>query len=132
MHPFNKALLVFLGAGLGANARFWLGGWVQSRMVGNFPWGTMLINITGSLIIGLFVAMFMKLQWQMGWRLFVGVGILGGYTTFSSYSLETVELWQSGSYSVALGYVIASNLASILGCAAGLFVGQRLAQMNLI
>ena len=116
-----KAVWVFLGGGLGANARYFLGQWISSRWGSVFPWSTTLINITGSLIIGLFMAALLRASWNPDWRLFVAVGILGGYTTFSAFSLDAVLLWERGERLLAATYVGGSVALSILGLVIGLW-----------
>lgn len=120
----QSSVLVFLGGGLGANARYWLGTWIAGRWGAVFPWHTALINISGSLIIGVFMSLMLKLDWNPGWRLFFAIGVLGGYTTFSSFSYETVDLVQRGSNVLALGYLSMNLFLSVLGCWAGIVIGR--------
>lgn len=121
--------LVFLGAGLGGVCRH-LAGVLAVRAFGlSFPWGTLLINASGSLLMGLLV----------GWtalrpdsasqnlRLFLATGVLGGYTTFSTFSLEAVMLWQRGDSAAALAYVLGSVITGVAGLAVGLAVMRSLA-----
>ncbi len=113
-------LIVFLGAGIGANARYWSG----SLFVTMFPrvsphWATVGINVVGSLLIG--VAYALESHGSMGesWKLLAIVGFLGGFTTFSSFSWETIRLWQQGAPGMALLNVAVSNLIAILACWGG-------------
>lgn len=124
MGALSKSLLVFVGAGFGANARYWLGGWVQDRTGVAFPWNTLVINVTGSLLMGVFMAISLKGAIHPGWRFFLAIGVLGGYTTFSAFSYETIGLLREGSYGYALWYICGSNIVSILACGLG-FVGMR-------
>ncbi len=126
VNPGAASLLVFLGGGLGANARYWLGSYIAGRWGAIFPWGTTIINVTGSLIIGLFMAMMLKLDWHPSWRLFFAVGVLGGYTTFSTFSYEAVELVQQGSYGMALQYMLFNVTLSVCGCWLGLVIGRAI------
>lgn len=119
MVPLTKSLWVAGGAALGANARYWLGAWVLSRFGSNFPWGTLLINVTGSLLIGLYLGLDERQGFPMSWRLFFAIGICGGYTTFSTFSWETLKLIQEGHLSNAFGYVLASSLLTVAACWAG-------------
>jgi len=124
MGAFAKSLLVFLGAGLGANARYWLGGWIQDRTGVSFPWNTLIINVTGSLAMGIFMAVFLKGTFNPGWRLFLAIGVLGGYTTFSAFSYEAIALIRESSWLYAIWYILGSNFASIFASGIG-FVGMR-------
>jgi CrcB protein len=119
MVPLTKSLWVAGGAALGANARYWLGAWVLSRFGSNFPWGTLLINVTGSMLIGLYLGLDERQGFPMSWRLFFAIGICGGYTTFSTFSWETLRLIQDGNLSKAFGYVLASSLLTVAACWAG-------------
>ena len=86
---------VWVGVGgfLGANARYALGAWVVDRLGSSFPWSTMVINVSGSLAIGIILTLLTeKLPVDPAWRLLVVVGFLGGYTTFSSYTFEALAL----------------------------------------
>jgi len=124
MGALGKSLLVFVGAGLGANARYWVGGWIQDRTGAAFPWNTMIVNISGSLAMGVLMAVLLKGAVGPNWRPFLAIGVLGGYTTFSSFSYEVVNLVRESSYGYAAWYIVGSNVASIAGCALG-FIGMR-------
>ncbi len=124
MEALGKSLYVFLGAGIGANLRYWLGGWIQHRTSVSFPWNTMIVNISGSLAMGILMAVLLKGAFNPNWRLFLAIGVLGGYTTFSSFSYEVINLLRESSYSYAAWYILGSNVASIGGCALG-FAGMR-------
>lgn len=115
-------IYVALGGALGAMLRYLtvLG---FGRLAGGFPWGTMAANIAGSLAMGLLIGWLMRRGGSgEALRLFVGVGLLGGFTTFSAFSLDVVLLWQRGDVAGALGYGLASVLVSILALLAGLAV----------
>ncbi len=116
-------LLVFIGGGLGASLRHAINVGCARACGINFPYSTFLINITGSLVMGV-IAGYLALKGEASqpWRLFVMTGILGGYTTFSAFSLDAVTLYQRGEIGLALFYVIGSVALSI----AGLFVGLAL------
>ena len=114
-------LIVFFGGGLGAALRHGVNIWV-ARMVGTaFPYATMIENVTGSLVMGILAAYFaFKGDATQHWRLFMTTGILGGYTTFSAYSLDVALLYERGEIGLAALYASASMLLSIAGLFAGL------------
>ena len=113
--------IVFLGGGLGAALRHGIN-LASARTFGTaFPYGTLMINITGSLLMGLIAAYFaFKGDASQHWRLFLTTGILGGYTTFSTYSLDSMLLYERGEIGMAALYVLGSVILSIGGLAAGL------------
>ncbi|HEY4191596.1 MAG TPA: fluoride efflux transporter CrcB [Mesorhizobium sp.] len=118
-------VLVVIGGGLGAGARY-LANIGAMRLVGpNFPWGTMAINIAGSFAMGVFVALLgRRFGGSNELRMFIATGILGGFTTFSSFSLDFATLWERGTPLPAFGYA----LASVIGGIIALFVGLWLAR----
>ena len=119
----QAALIVFAGGGLGAVIRHLVNQGI-TRLVGfEFPWGVMLINISGSFIMGLAAAFFAfkaDASWSQPIRLFMTTGILGGYTTFSAFSLDVALLWERGEPIQTLLYVLGSVWLSVLGLFAGL------------
>jgi fluoride exporter len=124
-------LWVALGGGLGAAARYAIGAWMIPRAVSAFPLHTLLINVTGSLAIGALLAFLTDHpQLDPAWRLFLVVGFLGGYTTFSSYSFELISLARAGNWSAAAGYLVASNALSLAACALGMAVTGWLARLS--
>lgn len=116
-------LAISLGAVLGANARYLMGLWAAGRWGTSFPLGTLIVNVSGSFLIGLAMARYEQHELA---RLFLVTGLLGGYTTFSSFSFETLALLQAHRYGAALLYVGASFAASLLGVAVGVGLGRRL------
>jgi fluoride exporter len=116
-------LIVFIGAGIGGACRHGVN-ILAARLLGSgaFPFGTMGINILGSFIMGLAVEYFALRSDTQHWRLFVMTGILGGFTTFSAFSLDTAVLYERGDTLAAFAYVTASVLVSI----AALFIGLAL------
>jgi CrcB protein len=86
-------LLISLGAILGANLRYWIGSWAADRLGTSFPYGNLIINLTGSFILGFFMALAVeRLLLDPRWQIFFAVGFLGSYTTFSSYTFESMSL----------------------------------------
>lgn len=94
-------VLIGLGSAIGGVSRYWLNGIISNSVGQTFPWGTLAINVTGSFVIGLFAALTGpdgRILVPGEWRLFFMVGICGGYTTFSSFSLQTLALAQDGEW----------------------------------
>ena len=118
-------LYVMLGGALGAGARHLVGRLMLSLFGAAFPYGTLTVNLLGGLAMGLLAGSLLRLGASgEAWRLFLGVGILGGFTTFSSFSLDAVALVERGAWAVAIGYV----LLSVGGAIAALFGGLALAR----
>src|ERR671924_1747543 len=105
-------IIIFVGAGLGGVARYAISQWVQLRAGADFPSGTLLVNVTGSLLIGFVYATLEGTPAAPEWRAFLGIGVIGGYTTFSTFSYETVRLLQDGEWWRAALYVMASVVLS--------------------
>jgi len=114
-------LLVFVGGGIGSMLRHTVNV-VCAKCAGpGFPYGTLTVNITGSLVMGLFAGYFaFKGDATQSWRLFLMTGVLGGYTTFSAFSLDAVLLVERGQSGLALVYVLASVMVAILALVGGL------------
>ena len=115
MHPY---IWIAVGGALGSMARYWFTG-VATRLFGEtFPWGTLLINIFGSFVIGFFVALTNQETGRYlvdpNMRAFVTVGLCGGFTTFSAFSLQTLVLMQEGEWLHAGGYVLGSVALCLL------------------
>ncbi len=103
-----------IGSFIGGISRYLLSGAVQSKTAGLFPWGTLAVNITGCLLIGVVYGFADKGQMTNDWRLFLATGVLGGFTTFSAFSYETAELMRNGNNLTALSYVALSIFAGVL------------------
>jgi CrcB protein len=119
-------LWVAIGGALGTVARFWINGVVSRHFGETFPWGTMLINISGSFVIGFFASLTgTEGRWLVSpaFRMFFMIGICGGYTTFSSFSLQTLNLANEGEWLRAAANV----LLSVVLCLAGVWLGGLLA-----
>jgi CrcB protein len=119
---------VFAGGGLGAVLRYGLAGVVEARTGGSFPWGTLWVNWAGCLVIGVLWGLFEArgLHPGSGLRVFLFAGILGGFTTFSSFGLEAVTLATLGRPNAALAYVGASVVVGLALVAAGLALARGL------
>jgi len=120
-------LLVGAGGFIGSIARYLLGGWVlHHTLAGKFPWSTFVVNVLGCLLIGVLSGMIERLEWftpQM--RLFLLTGLLGGFTTFSAFGLETVFLLRRGEVLIAVAYA----LSSVAVCITAVWVGLRLIEL---
>ena len=124
-------LVVFVGAGVGGAIRHGMNIWVARLMGTHFPWHTFVINIVGSLAMGLMAGYFAFRggtgifgQLSQHWRLFLTTGILGGFTTFSTFSLDFATLWERGTMLPAAAYL----LVSVGGSLIAVFVGLALAR----
>lgn len=121
-----RYLLIFAGGGLGAVLRYWVQGLVYNRMGSAFPYGTVLVNIAGCFVIGLLmVSLEERFLATPALRLFLTVGILGGFTTFSSFSFETMALFRDGESALALGNVG----LSVLVCLCATWTGMKLGRL---
>ncbi len=122
-----NVLLVAIGGAIGAAARYLVGAWISSLLGPNFPWGTFFVNVTGSFVIGVVLVLVQGGALPAGARLFVAVGILGGYTTFSTYSYETLGLVSDGNligaFTNALGQVVLGLVGVYLGVVVGRLIG---------
>jgi fluoride exporter len=122
--PVNGTLLVFLGAGLGGVLRHGVNLATARAFGAAFPWGTLAVNVLGSLLMGL-LAGWLALRAGAGWteptRLLLGTGLLGGFTTFSAFSLDAALLWERGEAGLAALYVMASVVLSLAALVAGIW-----------
>lgn len=120
-----KYLMVGVGGGLGSILRFWLGSYVGERMGTRFPYGTFVINVTGSFLIGVvFAVLTARTNWSPNWRYLIPIGFIGGYTTFSSFEFETLRTVQDGQFGLALLYVAASVCVGFLAVWGGVMAGK--------
>ncbi len=121
-----RSFLVFIGAGLGGNARYWLSGYISQRMTTAFPWGTFVVNATGSLLIGFITGLLAESKSPAEWRILLVIGVLGGYTTFSSFSQETLNLIQGRNYAYAFVNVFGSCFLGLTCAWIGLVLSRLL------
>jgi CrcB protein len=118
----NRYLLIAVGAALGANARYLVGVWAGSRLGADFPYGTFIVNIVGSFVLGFLLTLGTeRLQLSPETRLLLAVGFLGSFTTFSSYAVESMNLWRDAGFWRVLVNIVGNNLvglfAAVLGAA---------------
>jgi CrcB protein len=120
-------IAVALGGAIGSVGRFWLTGVMMALTGPRFPWGTLLINVLGSFVIGLVAGFTLttdRIAMHPDIRIFLMTGICGGFTTFSAFSLQTLELLQSGDTVPALGYAIGSVVLCVVATYGGWVVGR--------
>lgn len=123
----EKILLISAGAVLGANARYWLGDWISQKWGPTFPVGTLLINVTGSLVIGFFMTIATeRLMLDPRWRLFFSIGFLGAYTTFSTYAYESLSLILKGQWISGTINLIGSAVLGIVAALLGVYIGKSI------
>lgn len=125
MMQMMQYLWVGLGGFLGANARYVLGAWIANRTGATFPLHTFVVNVSGSLAVGVLLVLFTeRLELDPMWRLLLVVGFLGGYTTFSSYTFEAIALLAAGDWPRAAWYVVGSNAVGLVACFLGMVVAR--------
>jgi len=120
-------IFVGLGGFLGANARYWLSVLLTRALGQAFPWGTWFVNVTGSMLLAIFLTWAGKqISLSLQARLLIATGFFGAYTTFSTFANDTVALWQAGNQSSAVLNALANNLISVVGVLLGLAIASRL------
>ena len=127
-------LWVAIGSAIGGVGRYWCGAAVSARLGDDLPWGTILVNVVGSFVIGVVAAMGESLDrsWLPGHhiRAFVVVGLCGGYTTFSAFSLQTLDLLREGAWIAALGNVVLSVVVCLIAVWLGYLAGGGLSEAH--
>ena len=113
-----------LGGAVGAGARHLVGRLTLAAFGSAFPWGTLAVNLLGGLCMGLLAGVLARGGGSEGWRLLLGTGVLGGFTTFSAFSLDAVTMAQRGDVGVAAMYVLASVAGAILALVGGLYLAR--------
>ena len=111
-----------LAAALGAAARYLVDGFVQDRARGAFPWGTLVVNVSGCLVLGFLTGLALYHDLDPAWRTVLGTGALGAYTTFSTFTFETIRLVEEGAVTDAVRNVTANFFVGLAAVAAGLAV----------
>lgn len=124
---FTNYIWVIIGGGIGSAARYWLSGYISRWSGSVFPWGTLVVNIIGCLVIGIFMSVFHERFVETPQlRLLLTIGICGGFTTFSTFSYETIMLLQSSEYFYATMYIGGSLVLCLVGTWLGLTLGKVL------
>jgi CrcB protein len=118
----NKLILLFAGGGTGTLLRYALSLWTNKTVDSDFPYGTLAVNLTGCMIIGMLAGLNEKTFFQEDMKLLLFTGLLGGFTTFSSFSVETLNLFRMGQAYQAIAYILTSTFGGILLAAAGFFL----------
>jgi CrcB protein len=117
-------LLVMIGGAIGAGCRYQLSRLALHHAGAGFPWGTLIVNLLGGLLIGLLAGLFARSGGNEQLRLLLAVGVLGGFTTFSAFSLETYEMIAQGALAAAFTYVLASVVGALIMLVAGLWLAR--------
>ena len=121
----DKVFIVGVGGFIGANVRYWLGAWIDAQFGLHFPLGTFIINLTGSLLLGFIATITLERALiDPRWRLAIAVGFIGAYTTFSTFTYESVKLLEAGSYGLAALNVVGSTVLGLAGAAIGIAIGR--------
>jgi CrcB protein len=120
-------ILIGVGGFVGANVRYLVSTFVAKNLDPALPWGTLIVNVTGSFVIGVFLVWTTeRILTDPAYRLLIAVGFCGAYTTFSSYAFETVRLMEQGQYLSATGNFFINNLLAVLGVIAGMTLARSL------
>jgi len=123
----NQLVAIAAGGALGALLRFWVASWVAAWLGRDFPYGTLIINVSGSLAIGfLYVLLLERFDGGAVWRAFLMVGLLGAFTTFSTFSLETVNLIEAGEVMKAMANMVLSVGLCVGAATAGVLIGRQI------
>jgi fluoride exporter len=123
----TKYLIVALGGAIGSTLRFWAGGYVSARLGTRFPYGTFVINITASFLIGFIMTLLSeRTHWSPNWRYLIPIGFLGGYSTFSSFEYETFRVFQDGELLIAGMNILFSVAVGFLSVWLGVITGRTI------
>jgi CrcB protein len=121
----NRAIAVAVGGGAGALLRYYIQNWALGRLGAAFPYGTLIVNISGAFLIGLFMTIFLNhLHISPVWRVFIVTGILGGFTTFSALTWESYALFEKGGIAQSLLYTGGSFFGGMIALLIGSFLGS--------
>ena len=121
----NQTLAIAAGGAIGAVLRFWMSNGIYALLGRGFPYGTLAVNVLGSFLMGfLYIVMLERLSLGAEWRGFVLVGLLGAFTTFSTFSIETLTLLEQANY----GKAVVNMVLSVVSCVAAAFIGMIIAR----
>lgn len=120
-----KVFLLILGGAIGSALRYGVSTWVQRSMLYSFPYGILSVNVIGSFLIGFCWSMAEAFSFSLNTRAFLFTGLFGGFTTFSSFTLDTMTLMKSGEYKLALINILASNILGIVAVFLGFLLGKN-------
>jgi CrcB protein len=124
----TKYLMVAIGGALGSVLRFWVGDYVSNRMGTRFPYGTFIINVTASFLIGLILTLLAeRSHWSANWRYFIPIGFIGGYSTFSTFEYETFRSFQDGEVLMAGLNIVLSVIVGFVSVWLGVITGRTIA-----
>ncbi len=126
MSPWTTIALIALGGAIGSNLRFWLGTAVTRLTSLVFPWGTLTVNLSGAFLAGILAIILERWLVRPEWRFLLMTGLLGGFTTFSAYELETLGLWLERRYLLAFAYFLGSVALGFLFVMAGYAITSAL------
>ena len=126
----TKVFILLAGGAIGTVFRYYLSAWVQQCSTSAFPYGIFAVNIVGSFLIGLCWGFSEQYNISPNYRLFIFTGLLGGFTTFSSFMLDTVDLFKAGDYKAALIYLFSSNVLGILAVVLGFLLGKCVCKLT--
>ena len=122
----NQMLAVAIGGAIGAMGRYWVVGLVTQWFGRGFPYGTLAVNIAGSILIGLlYTVIVQQLKLEPHWQAILMAGFTGAFTTFSTFALESLNLFQSGLVTAALLYIMLSVMCCLAAVAAGMWLGKQ-------
>jgi len=122
-----KYVMVGIGGCLGSILRFWLGSYIGGKLGTRFPYGTLVINVSGSFLLGIvFALLTARASWSPNWRYLLLIGFIGGYTTFSSFEFETLRMIQDGQTGLGLLYVATSVAIGFVAVWGGMIAGKAI------
>ena len=123
----TKYLMVAMGGALGSVLRFWVGGYVSNRLGTRFPYGTFVINVTASFLIGFILTLLAeRTHWSPNWRYLIPIGFIGGYSTFSTFEYESFRVFQDGELLITGLNVVLSVVLGFLAVWLGVITGRTI------